>query len=64
MGKEVITLTIPAKPEYVSIARLTISGIATRMQFTIEEIDDLKIAISEACTNAVQHAHKAKNQHQ
>ena len=53
-----IEMKIPAKPEYVGVVRLTISGIASRMGFTIDDIEDLKIAISEACTNAVQHAYK------
>nr|WP_281064497.1 anti-sigma B factor RsbW [Cytobacillus eiseniae] len=51
-------MKIPAKPEFVSVMRLTLSGIANRMGFDYEEIEDLKIAISEACTNAVQHAYK------
>lgn len=53
-----IEMKIPAKPEYVGVIRLTLSGIASRMGFSYEELDDLKIAISEACTNAVQHAYQ------
>jgi serine/threonine-protein kinase RsbW len=53
---DLINLTIPAKPDYVSIARLTISGIANRMGFSYDEIEDLKLAVAEACTNAVDHA--------
>jgi serine/threonine-protein kinase RsbW len=52
-----IELKIPAKPEYVAVIRLTLSGIANRMGFSYEDLDDLKIAVSEACTNAVQHAY-------
>ncbi|MFT8322563.1 MAG: anti-sigma B factor RsbW [Bacillus sp. (in: firmicutes)] len=57
---EYIEMKIPSKPEYVGIIRLTLSGIASRMGFTYDEIEDLKIATSEACTNAVQHAYKNK----
>ena len=53
-----IEMKIPAKPEYVGVVRLTLSGIASRMGFTYELIEDLKIAASEAMTNAVQHAYK------
>jgi serine/threonine-protein kinase RsbW len=53
-----IEMKIPAKPEYVGVIRLTLSGIASRMGFSYDELDDLKIALSEACTNAVQHAYK------
>ncbi|MBZ5753083.1 anti-sigma B factor RsbW [Metabacillus rhizolycopersici] len=55
-----IEMEIPAKPEYVGIIRLTLSGIASRMGYTYDDIEDLKIAISEACTNAVQHSYKSE----
>lgn len=54
-----IEMKIPSKPEFVGVIRLTISAIASRMGFTYDEIEDLKIATSEACTNAVQHAYKS-----
>ncbi len=53
-----VEMKIPAKPEYVGIIRLTLSGIGSRMGFSYEEIEDLKIATSEACTNAVHHAYE------
>ncbi|WP_026572717.1 anti-sigma B factor RsbW [Bacillus sp. UNC438CL73TsuS30] len=53
-----IEMKIPAKPEYVGVIRLTLSGITSRMGYTYEEIEDIKIAVSEACTNAVQHAYR------
>lgn len=53
-----ITLQLPAKPEYVSLGRLSLSGIASRAGFSYEAIEDLKIAVSEAITNSVKHAFK------
>lgn len=52
-----ITLTIPSLPELVGVVRLAISGVAARMNFTIDEIEDIKISVSEACTNVIQHAY-------
>lgn len=52
-----IEIKVPAKAQYVGVARLTISGLASRLGFTFDEIEDLKIASSEAITNAVQHAY-------
>ncbi|MRH43618.1 anti-sigma B factor RsbW [Aquibacillus halophilus] len=52
-----IEIKVPAKPEYVGMVRLSTSGVANRMGFTYEEIEDLKVAISEAMTNAVTHAY-------
>ena len=53
-----IEIRVPAKAQYVGVARLAISGLASRLGFTYDEIEDLKIASSEAITNAVQHAYK------
>lgn len=53
-----IEMKVPAKPEYVGVIRLTVSGLANRLGFSYEEIEDLKVAISEAVTNAVKHAYK------
>ncbi|MCP8618084.1 anti-sigma B factor RsbW [Salirhabdus salicampi] len=52
-----VEMKIPAKPEYVGVARLTTSGIAHRVGFSYDDIEDLKVAVSEAITNAVQHAY-------
>lgn len=52
-----VEIRVPAKPQYVGVARLTISGLASRVGFTYDDIEDLKIASSEAITNAVQHAY-------
>ncbi|MBT5953868.1 anti-sigma B factor RsbW [bacterium] len=59
--KDKIYLKIPAKSEYVGVVRLAVSGIAARLDFSVEEIEDLKVAISEACTNSVQHAYEDGN---
>ena len=48
-------LEMPAKAQYVGLARLMAGSIARRMRFNEESIDDLKIAISEMCTNAIVH---------
>lgn len=53
-----IELKVPAKAQYLGVARLLISGIANRVGFSYEDIEDLKIATSEAVTNAVQHAYR------
>ncbi len=50
IGEDCIELGLPINPAYVSAARLTASSIANRMGFNIEEIEDIKAAVSEACT--------------
>ena len=54
-GAPVIELEIPARPEYVGLARLVVSSLAsTRRTLADDRIDDLKLAVSEACTNAIE----------
>ncbi len=53
--KDKVCLSIPTKSEYVSVARLTSSVIANNMGFDIEDIEDIKVAVGEACNNAVLH---------
>ena len=42
-------LEIPADAGYVQLARLVASGIAGRLDFNIDEIEDLRIAVDECC---------------
>ncbi|MDR2609912.1 MAG: ATP-binding protein [Clostridiales Family XIII bacterium] len=51
-----IKLVIPCKPEYVSTVRLMVSSVASRAGFNIEAIEDMKVAVSEACTNIINHS--------
>lgn len=53
MEKDIIELILPFKAEYVSIARLTASGAASRIGFDIETIEDIKVAVSEVCNKLV-----------
>ncbi|MBI9012950.1 MAG: ATP-binding protein [Clostridiales bacterium] len=48
-------MKLPSKAEYVSIARLAASVISNTVGFDIEDIDDIKVAVGEACNNAVLH---------
>jgi serine/threonine-protein kinase RsbW len=44
---ETISIDIPASPEYLKVVRLVVSGLASRLKFTIDDIEDLKIAVDE-----------------
>lgn len=57
-----VEMKVPAKPEYVGVVRLSASGIANRMGFSYEDIEDLKVAISEAMTNATTHAYEVRDE--
>ena len=51
-----VVIAIPALSEYVRVVRLAVAGVATRMRFSYEQIEDIKLAVSEACNNAILHA--------
>lgn len=42
-----VRLVMPANPEFLRLARVTAIGLASRLSFTLDEIDDLRIAIDE-----------------
>jgi len=48
-----IVLQLPYKAEYVSVARLTTSGVAYRMGFDIDTVEDIKVAVSEVCNRII-----------
>ena len=49
-NNDYIRLSFPVNPAYVSSARLTVSSIANRIRLDVDEIEDIKTAVSEACT--------------
>lgn len=56
MEFEKISMVFPCNPNFVSVIRLTLSGIANRIGFNMDDIEDMKVCISEACTNAIKHS--------
>jgi serine/threonine-protein kinase RsbW len=49
----VVSLSIPCRAEYVGVARLAILGVASRLNFSYDEVEDLRLAVGEACTSAI-----------
>jgi len=49
-GLPQITITFPATPEFLRLARLTSADAGSRAGFDYEDIDDLRIAVSELCS--------------
>lgn len=56
-----VTLKLPATADFVDIVRLNLYGIASKMGFSYEDIEDMKVAVSEACNNSVLYAYGEEN---
>lgn len=54
---QAVRLTIPAKPEYIALCRLALAGLPLPDDLEAETLNDLKLAITEACSNSVRHAY-------
>lgn len=51
-----VELELPGRPEFLLVARLATSGVALRAGLNVDDIEDLKVAVAEACTNVINHA--------
>lgn len=48
-SQDVVEVRLPADSAYISLLRTVTAGLAARLDFTLDEIDDLRIAVDEAC---------------
>ena len=51
-----VEIRIPADARWVRMVRLAAAGVASVLDFSVDEIDDIKSAVAEACNNAILHA--------
>ncbi len=61
MSRDVVRLVIPARTEYLILARLALAGIARGTHIDESTLADLKLAVTEACGNAVRHAEPSEH---
>lgn len=55
-----VELAIPANPEYLRVVRLLVTGFLSRLPISVDEVENMKVAVSEACNNAMQHAYEGE----
>jgi hypothetical protein len=48
-----VRLAVPATPEFLRLARVTATGLASRLGFTFDEVEDLRLAIDELCYSLI-----------
>jgi serine/threonine-protein kinase RsbW len=54
---QIVSLTIPAEPRWLALCRLVLSGLCRLGPVDDEVLADLKLAVTEACSNSVRHAY-------
>jgi serine/threonine-protein kinase RsbW len=55
-------ISIPNKPEFLRVVRLLVSGYASRWPFSVDEVENIKVAVSEACNSAIQTAGESESE--
>jgi serine/threonine-protein kinase RsbW len=58
-GQPEVLLTMPARPEGVGVVRQALAGMADALDFEAAVLADMKMAVTEACTNVVVHAYES-----
>ena len=61
--REVVTIKMDSVSENEEFARVAVAVFLSRMDPTLEEIEDVKTAVSEAVTNAVIHGYQRRGDH-
>ncbi len=51
---QAVTVTLPPQPRFIRVARLVAAGLANELGFGVDRLDDVRLAIGEACALAVQ----------
>jgi serine/threonine-protein kinase RsbW len=52
-----VRLTLPARPENVAVVRHVLGAFAEALRLPVDVVEDVRLAVTEACTNVVRHAY-------
>ncbi len=63
MSRRVHTLTIPSSTRYLEDVRQFVESHASRAKFSEDIVEQLKMAVDEACANVIEHAYKGQDEH-
>lgn len=61
--KNQIKLSILSVPENVALARVTVAAFAAQLDFTLDDLEEIKVAVSEAVSNSIIHGYKNGTNH-
>lgn len=55
MNRETVLVRIPPTPEHLALLRTAVAGFAARDHFTLDQVDDLRLAVEEAAVQLLKH---------
>ena len=55
MSYDLVTVTVPASAGHLAVLRTTVGGFAARDSFTLDQVDDLRMAVEEAAVQLLRH---------
>jgi serine/threonine-protein kinase RsbW len=58
--REIFKITLPNKPEYVPLVRMIIACIATKLNARMDTLEEMKLALSEACNRIIKETNNEK----
>ncbi len=64
MAQSVYKITIPSSTRYLEDVRQFVERHALQANLPEEAVEQLKVAVDEACTNVIEHAYKGESEHQ
>lgn len=53
LGQDEVWLALPAQPEFLRLARVTATGLASRLGFSFDEVEDVRLAVDELCFSLI-----------
>jgi serine/threonine-protein kinase RsbW len=53
---DLVTVTVPATANHLAVLRTAVGGFAARDQFTLDQVDDLRMAVEEAAVQLLRHS--------
>ena len=56
MPFDLVTVTVPATANHLAVLRTAVGGFAARDQFTLDQVDDLRMAVEEAAVQLLRHS--------
>lgn len=59
-AQNIVKLAIQSRPENIALARVSVAAFIAQLDLTIDQLEDIKVAVSEAVSNSIIHGYESK----